>query len=137
MKTQTTKMSTIKREWHLLDAKGQVLGRLASKIGQLLMGKNKLYFVSHLDCGDWVVVINAKKVAVTGKKKDNKIYAWHTNYPQGFRQLTYKQMMLKDPTKIIYHAVSGMLPKNKLRDKRLTRLKIFAGEEHKYKDKFK
>ena len=137
MDTYATKLSAIKRKWHLIDAKGQILGRLATKVGQLLMGKNKVYYTPHLDCGDWVVVINAEKIAVSGKKSNNKIYRWHTGYPKGFRELTFKQMMAKNPLKIIYHAVSGMLPKNKLRDKRLIRLKIFINEKHNYEDKFK
>lgn len=137
MKTYTPCLSQIKRKWHLIDAKGQILGRLATKVSQLLMGKNKVYYTPHLDCGDWVVIINAQNIRVTGKKENKKIYRWHTNYPEGFRELTFKQMFAKDPAKIIYHAVSGMLPNNKLRDKRLIRLKIFVDEKHNYEDKFK
>jgi len=137
MKTYSTKKTDIKRNWHLIDAKGLILGRMASNIAQLLIGKNKVYYCFNLDCGDWIVVINAADIQVTGRKETQKKYRWHTGYPGGFRELTFKQMMDKDPAKVIQLAVSGMLPKNKLRAKRLTRLRIYAGEEHKYEDKFK
>ncbi len=129
--------SKIKRKWHLIDGKDQVLGRLATKISQLLIGKNKNYYTPHLDCGDWVVVVNAGQIRVTGKKEDQKFYYWHTNYPGGFRKLTFKQLFAKNPAKVVYWAVKGMLPKNKLRAKRLSRLKIFIDEKHKYENKFK
>ncbi len=136
-KTKVTKASEIKRSWHLLDAEGQILGRLAVKIASLLMGKEKPYFVSHLDCGDYVVVINATKIELSGDKKMKKVYYRHSGYPGGFKEITFQHQFAKDPTKIIYHAVSGMLPQNKLRDKRLARLKIFAEAKHDYEDKFK
>jgi len=135
MKTRSIKKSEIKRNWHLIDAKGQILGRLATKIANLLMGKSKPYFVSHLDCGDYVVVINASQVKVSGRKAQQKKYYRYSGYPGGLKETTFFQQIVKDPRKIIGHAVAGMLPKNKLRDKRLVRLKIFAGEEHPYKDK--
>lgn len=137
MTTYSTKASEIKRSWHLIDARSQILGRLATRISRLLMGKHKPYFVPHLDCGDYVVVINAKEVKVTGKKETQKQYYRHSGYPGGFRQITFEKQMAKDPRKIIYHAVAGMLPKNKLKDKRLTRLKIFIDEKHQYEDKVK
>jgi len=136
MKTHSVKKNEIKRVWHLVDAKGQILGRLATKIANLLIGKNKPYFVPHLDCGDYVVVVNASHVKVSGKKAQQKKYYHHSGYPGGLKEITFSQQMAKDPTKIIRHAVAGMLPKNKLRDKRLARLRIFAGEEYRYKDKF-
>jgi len=136
MRTYSPKISEIKKEWHLIDADGEVLGRLAVKIAQLLMGKNKSYFVPYLDCGDYVVVVNAEKIKLTGDKKRKKVYYRHSGYPGGFKEITFQQQFAKDPTKIIYQAVSGMLPKNKLRDKRLARLKIFVGKKHKYEDKF-
>lgn len=136
MKTKKTKASEIERSWHLVDAKGQILGRLASQIATLLIGKNKPYFVNHLDCGDYVVVINAARVRVTGRKSKQKLYRRHSGYPGGFRELSFEEQMAKDPKKIIYHAISGMLPKNKLRKKRLVRLKIFVDSKHSYKDKF-
>jgi len=135
MKTRSVKKSEIKRIWHLVDAKGQILGRLATKIASLLIGKNKPYFVPHLDCGDYVVVVNASQVKVSGRKAQQKKYYRYSGYPGGLKEITFSQQMVKDPTRIIWHAVAGMLPKNKLRDQRLARLKIFAGEEHPYKDK--
>lgn len=137
MKTKATKKSEIKRSWHLVDAKDKILGRLATQIADFLMGKNKTYFVFHLDCGDYVVVVNARQVRVSGKKFSQKKYYRHSGYPGGFREITLKEQMVKDSRKVIYHAVSGMLPKNKLRDKRLARLKIFVDTKHPYEDKFK
>jgi len=136
-RTKTTKAKDIRREWHFLDAKGEILGRLAVKIASLLMGKNKPYFVDYLDCGDYVVIINAKKIKVSGDKFKNKLYRRHSGYPGGFRELTFEQLMQRDPRKIIQQAVKGMLPKNKLRDKRMSRLKIFVDEKHIYEDKLK
>ncbi len=136
-RTRTTKAKDIKREWHLLDAKGEILGRLAVKIASLLMGKNKPYFVNYLDCGDYVIIINARKIKVSGNKFKNKLYRRHSGYPGGFRELTFEQLMQRDPRKIIQQAVKGMLPKNKLRDKRMSRLKIFVDEKHIYEDKLK
>lgn len=135
--TQPTKASDVKRAWHLIDVKGEVLGRSATKIAHLLMGKGKAYFVRNLDCGDYVVVINAKDVKVTGKKEEQKNYYRHSGYPGGFRQETLKELRARKPEEIVTHAVKGMLPQNKLRDKMLTRLFVFAGEEHKYGDKLK
>lgn len=137
VKTKATKASEIKRFWHLIDAKGQILGRLSTRIAQFLMGKNKPYFVNYLDCGDYVVVINAAKVEITGRKAKQKMYYRHSGYPGGFREISFEKQMTKDPRKIIRHAVSGMLPKNKLRDRRLARLKIFVDEKHPYGEKFK
>ncbi len=135
MKTKSTKKSEIKKSWHLINAQDEILGRLAGEIAGLLIGKKKLYFVPHLDCGDYVVVINAVKIKVTGKKVDQKKYYRHSGYPGGFKETSFKQQMTKDPRKIIRHAVAGMLPKNKLRAKRLARLKIFIDEKHSYKNK--
>lgn len=137
MTTYATKISDIKREWHLIDVQGRILGRVATKIAELLIGKNKPYYTSHLDCGDWVVVINAKDIKVTGKKRKQKIYYHHSGYPGGLKALTFEQIMQKDPRKIIFHAVFGMLPKNKLRKKRMKRLRVFVGEEHPYGEKIK
>jgi len=137
MTTYSTKFGDIKREWHLLDAKGKILGRLSTKIAELLTGKNKPYYTGHLDCGDWVVVINAGGVKVTGKKGKQKIYYRHSGYPGGLKALTFDQMMQKDPRKVIFHAISGMLPKNKLRKKRLKRLRVFVDEKHPYEKRVK
>ncbi|MFC1727555.1 50S ribosomal protein L13 [Patescibacteria group bacterium] len=136
-KTKTTKAAEIERNWNLFDAEDQVLGRLATKIAALLIGKNKPYFVPHLDCGDYVVVINAKKIKITGNKAKQKIYYRHSGFPGGFKETSFEMQMDKDPRKVIYHAVSGMLPKNKLRKTRLGRMKVFSAEKHSFGDKFK
>lgn len=135
MKTKATKKSEIKRDWYLINAQDKILGRISSQIALLLMGKGKPYYISHLDCGDYVVVANAAKIKVTGKKTAQKKYYRHSGYPGGFKEITFSQQKAKDSRKIIRHAVSGMLPKNKLRAQRLARLKIFAGENHSYKNK--
>lgn len=135
--TVATKASDIKREWHLIDVKDKTLGRVASEIAQLLMGKSKAYFVRNLDCGDYVVVINAKGVLTTGKKEEQKKYYRHSGYPGGFKVESLKELRVRKPEDIITHAVKGMLPDNRLKDRMLTRLFVFAGEEHKYGDKFK
>lgn len=133
--TQPTKAEQIKREWHLIDVKDQTLGRVSTRIAGLLMGKRKSYFVRNLDCGDYVVVINAKSVKVTGKKEENKIYYRHSMYPGGFKAEALRDLRDRKPEMIIQEAVKGMLPQNKLRASMLKRLFVFAGEEHKYKDK--
>lgn len=137
MKTTATKQSDIKRDWHLVDIKDQVLGRIATQIAQKLIGKTKLYFTPHLDCGDYVVVINSNDVKVTGRKEKNKIYYHHTNFPSGLREIPFDRQMKKDSRKIITRAVSNMLPKNKLRAPRLKRLKVFKSDKHIYADKIK
>lgn len=136
-KTKPTKAKEIKRKWHLIDAKDQVLGRLATQIAQLLMGKNKPYFTRHLDCGDFVVVINAKEVRVTGRKEKQKIYYRHSGYPGALKETPLWMLREKHPERIIINAVSGMLPKNKLRKGMLARLKVQPGGENPYKDKFR
>lgn len=135
-KTHSTKQSEIKRNWHLIDLKNEILGRSASQIAVLLIGKNKPYYTPHLDCGDYVVAVNAKKVKVTGKKQKQKMYYHHSGYPGGFKKMTFEQIMKKDPRKVIELAVKGMLPKNKLRDRRMQRIKIFEHDKHPYEDKF-
>lgn len=136
-RTKVTKAKEIKRTWHLIDAKGKILGRLATQIAKILMGKDKPYYVANLDCGDYVVVINAADVEISGRKRKQKLYRRHSGYPGGFKEMTFGKMMERDPRKIIRQAVSGMLPKNKLRDRRLARLKIFVDDKHPYGDKFK
>lgn len=135
--TKSTKQSEIVRTWHLIDLKDQTLGRVAGKVAQLLMGKSKPYFVRNLDSGDYVVAINAKEIAVSGNKEKLKNYYRHSGYPGGFRQETLQESRIKHPERIITHAVKGMLPQNKLRDKMLTRFFVFEGATHKYEDKFK
>ncbi len=135
--TTPTKVSDIKRSWHLFDIKEKILGRIASEIAVTLMGKSKPYFVSNLDCGDYVVVINASKVKVSGKKETQKRYSSFSGYPGGYKEATLMELRAKKPEDIIRFAVLGMLPQNKLRARMLARLFIFGGEEHNYKDKFK
>ena len=134
--TKPTKVSEVKREWHLADVKGKILGRTATEIARLLMGKGKPYFAKNLDCGDFVVVINAKEVDVSGKKETDKVYTRYSGYPGGLRKITVKELRQRKPEEIIRHAVSGMLPKNKLRASMLKRLYVYSGEENPYGDKF-
>ena len=137
MKTVQIKPADVKREWHLIDAKGKVLGEIGVKIATWLTGKHKVSFTPHVDSGDFVVVINADEVAVTGNKRADKMYYTHSMIPGGFKQASFEKVMEKDSRKVIEHAVSGMLPKNKMRDPRMARLKIFATAEHTFTDKFK
>ena len=134
--TKPTKISEIKREWHLIDVKDKILGRVASDIALLLMGKSKSNFVRNLDCGDFVVVINASQVKVTGRKESLKKYFRHSGYPGGFKAETLSELRIRNSREIIKKAVSGMLPQNKLKAKMLKRLYVFKQEEHNYKDKF-
>ncbi len=127
-KTRTTKAKEIKRDWHLFDAQGKILGRLSTQIAPALIGKDKPNFVPYLDCGDNVVVINAAKIRFTGRKLDQKKHYRHSGYPGGFREVGLAEQMEKDPTKVIRLAVSRMLPKNKHRKPRLARLKIFKAD---------
>ncbi|MFC1653561.1 50S ribosomal protein L13 [Patescibacteria group bacterium] len=136
MKTKVTKQKDIKRVWHFVDLKDQVLGRTATQMAKLLIGKDKPDYTPNLDGGDYVVAINAEHIQLTRKKADNKIYRHHTGFPGGFREIPFSRIMEKDPTKVVEKAVSGMLPKNKLRTPRLRRLKVFVGDAHPYKDKF-
>jgi large subunit ribosomal protein L13 len=135
--TTPTKLSDIKRVWHLFDVNEKTLGRVASEIATVLMGKSKPYFVNNLDCGDYVVVINAATVKVSGKKELKKTYSRHSGYPGGYREETLMELRKRNPADIIRFAVLGMLPQNKLQDRMLTRLFIFKGAEHPYADKFK
>ena len=135
--TKATKASDIKRSWHLVEVNGEILGRISSEIAKLLMGKSKPYYVRNLDCGDYVVVINASSVKVTGKKETDKKYYRHSGYPGGLRVETLKELRESKPEEIIQHAVKGMLPQNKLRDRMLTRLFVYGDENHPYGDKIK
>lgn len=134
--TIATKAKDIQRDWHLVDAKGKILGRIATDIAQKLMGKNKSYFVPNMDCGDHVVLINADRVEVSGNKEDKKKYTNYSGYPGGLRTRTYAQVKKQSAEEIIVHAVRGMLPKNKLRAEMLKRLHVSDGAEHKFEDKF-
>jgi large subunit ribosomal protein L13 len=130
MKTYTAKPGEIERRWYVVDAEGQNLGRLATRIADTLRGKNKPQFTPHVDTGDFVVVVNAEKITVTGKKLDEKIYYRHSGYPGGLKQRTLREQLDRRPTEVLRTAVKGMLPKNKLAARQLTKLKIYAGPEH-------
>ena len=132
IKTYSAKASDIKREWHLIDVSGQILGKVSTQIANLLMGKHKPLFERHLDTGDYVVVINAEKVRVTGNKLKQKMYYRHSGYPGGFKSTSLEKMLQTHPTRVIEHAVEGMLPHNKLQAQMMKRLRIFAGEAHPY-----
>ena len=131
-KTISTNKATANKGWVIVDAEGQVLGRLGSKVAKILRGKNKPSFTPHADCGDNVIVINAEKVVLTGKKMDDKIYIRHTGYPGGQRQQTATELLAKFPERLVEKAVKGMLPKNKLGRKLYTKLHVVVGAEHKY-----
>jgi large subunit ribosomal protein L13 len=130
MKTYSAKPSDVTRKWYVVDASETTLGRVSTKVAKLLTGKDKPMFTQHIDTGDYVVIINADKVQVTGSKMDTKMYYHHSGHPGGLKEATMREKMEKDPTHAIFHAVRGMLPVNKLRDARLERLKIYAGPEH-------
>ncbi|MFQ6000411.1 MAG: 50S ribosomal protein L13 [Anaerolineae bacterium] len=130
MKTYATKPEDIERRWYVVDAEGKILGRLASEVAKILRGKHKPYFTPHLDTGDYVIVINAAKIRVTGKKLDDKIYYRHSGYPGGLRSTTLAEMLKKRPTRVIRLAVWGMLPHNRLGRAMMRKLKIYEGESH-------
>ena len=129
-KTVSANPATVNKEWLIIDANGLVLGRLASRIALALRGKNKPNFTPHIDCGDNVIVINADKVVLTGKKMTDKVYVRHTGYPGGQRFNTPAELLKKKPTEVLRHAVKGMLPKNRLGAKLLGNLYLYAGSEH-------
>jgi len=130
MKTFLPKVESLDRQWFLVDASDQVLGRIASGIASVLMGKGKPTYTDFLDTGDFVVVINAEKVKLTGKKWDDKVYYSHSGYPGGLKEVSARRMLEKHPERIVQFAVKGMLPKNKLGSRMLKRLKVYSGEEH-------
>jgi len=125
----------IKRNWYLVDLEGKILGRIATKIATILQGKHKPEYVRNVDIGDFVVAINASKIKVTGKKQEQKIYFTHSGYVGGDKYIPYKKLLEKNPQRIIWYAVRGMLPKNKLRDRILKRLKIYSDSSHPFLDK--
>ncbi len=138
MKTYQPKAKEIgERNWHFVDAKEAVLGRMTSGIVKFLMGKHKTNYAPHMDMGDYVVVVNARDVKITGRKDKQKVYRSHSGYPGGFKEVKYGQLISEQPEKVIQHAVRGMLPKNRLQKKRMTRLRVFADGKHPYEDKFK
>ena len=130
MKTYSVKVSEIKRDWHVIDATDQVLGRLATRVARLLMGKHKPIFSRNLDVGDYVVIINADKVRVTGDKAKQKVYYRHSGYPGGLKSITYDKLMQTNPTRVIEHAVKGMLPHTRLGASIMKKLKVYVGDTH-------
>jgi len=132
MKTFSAKPETVKRDWYVIDAENKVLGRLATEIASRLRGKHKPEFTPHVDTGDYIVVINADKVAVTGKKESDKLYHHHTGFPGGIKSITLDKQRSKAPERIIEAAVRGMLPKNRLGRAMFRKLKVYAGSEHKH-----
>lgn len=131
-KSFIAKPAEIERKWYVVDAEGKNLGRMASQIAMILRGKNKPIYTPHVDCGDYVIVINAEKVAVTGNKRKEKIYKRHTGYPGGLRETTFEKMMEKHPTEVVRHAVKGMMPNGKLGRQMYKKLKVYAGSEHEH-----
>ena len=129
-KTVSANKNTVNKEWLLVDADGQALGRLASEVAKLLRGKHKPNYTPHVDCGDNVVIINAEKVTLSGNKWENKSYIRHTGYPGGQRSLTSRELFDKDPTRLVEKSVKGMLPKNKLGAAIFRNLKVYVGSEH-------
>jgi large subunit ribosomal protein L13 len=130
MKTYTARPADIKREWHIVDAADKTLGRISSQIARLLMGKHKPIYTPSQDTGDYVVVINASKVRVTGNKARQKLYYRHSGYPGGLKSISLEKMMQTDPTRVIKHAINGMLPHTRLGAVMRKRLRVFTGEEH-------
>jgi len=130
VRTFTAKKEEIEREWYVVDAEGQTLGRLASKIAPILKGKHKPIYTPHLDCGDFVVVINAEKVRVTGRKMDQKFYYRHSGYPGGIKSISLRDQLVRHPERVVQAAVRGMLPKNKLGRRMIKKLKVYAGDSH-------
>jgi len=130
LKTFSPKKENIERQWYLVDAKNQVLGRLASHVARILRGKHKPIFAPHVDTGDHVIIINAERIRVTGKKAQQKRYKRYSGYPSGLKETVYEKMLAKHPERILEHAIKGMLPKNRLGRKMFKKLRIYTGEQH-------
>ena len=130
MKTYSTKVADIQRQWHIIDASDRVLGRLATEVASLLKGKHKPIYAPHMDTGDFVIVVNAAKIRVTGNKAKQKTYYRHSGYPGGLKSASFSEVMEKYPTRVIEHAVKGMLPHNRQGAAMARRLKVYAGDEH-------
>lgn len=130
MKTFTPGASDITRNWYVVDAEGQTLGRLASNVARILTGKHKPIYSPHIDCGDYVIIVNAGKVRVTGKKLDSEFFTRHSQYPGGFRQTYLREMLAKHPDRVLWEAIWKMLPKNRLRDHMIKKLKVYARPTH-------
>jgi large subunit ribosomal protein L13 len=130
MKTVSAKKETVTQEWYVVDATGKTLGRLCTEIANRLRGKHKPEFTPHVDTGDYIIVVNAEKIAVTGNKASGKIYQHHTGYPGGIKAISFEKLLVKSPETIIEKAVKGMMPKNKLSRTMLSKLKVYAGNDH-------
>jgi large subunit ribosomal protein L13 len=130
MKTFMAKTEELERQWYIIDADGKTLGRLASEVAKILRGKNKPTYTPHVDTGDHVIIVNAEKVVLTGKKLDQKLYRHHSLFPGGLKEVPYRKLMAEKPEKALYEAVKGMLPKNSLGRKMLTKLRVYKGTQH-------
>lgn len=130
MKSFMAKTNEVERKWHIIDAENRVLGRMATEIANILSGKNKPIYTSHVDTGDFVIIINAEKIKLTGNKLNQKKYTYHTGHPGGLKEIPYKQLMQDKPEKIIELAVKGMLPKSSLGRNMMKKLRVYAGSEH-------
>jgi large subunit ribosomal protein L13 len=130
MKTVSARKETVTRQWYVVDAAGKTLGRLCTEIANRLRGKHKPEFTPHVDTGDYIVVVNAEKIVVTGNKTTDKLYQHHTGYPGGIKSISFDKLLVKSPEMIIEKAVKGMMPKNKLSRAMLSKLKVYAGNEH-------
>ena len=130
MKTYSAKPEAVKRSWFIVDAKGKTLGRLASRVAMILRGKHKAEFTPHVDTGDYVIIVNAAEVKVTGRKAEDKMYYRHTQYPGGIKEMNFSELMQKFPERAISYAIKGMLPKNSLGRNMFSKLKVYAGLEH-------
>ncbi|MBO4563651.1 MAG: 50S ribosomal protein L13 [Clostridia bacterium] len=131
MKSYMAKAETVERKWYIVDAEGMVLGRLASQVAAILRGKHKPIYTPHVDCGDHVIIINADKVVLTGKKLDEKLYRHHSSYPGGLKEVKYRDLMAKKPEFAVYEAIRCMMPKGPLGRQMLTKVRIYRGSEHK------
>jgi len=133
MRTYSVKGDEIRKDWFLVDATGQTLGRLATRIAGILTGKHKPIYTPHIDVGDHVIVINADKIVLTGRKLEDKMYGRHSQYPGGLKQISAKDLLKNHPERLLEYAVKGMLPNNKLRDYRMGKLRVYVGPEHPHK----
>ena len=132
MKSYIAKPQEVERKWYVIDAEGKNLGRLASEVASILRGKKKPVYTPHVDTGDYVIIVNADKVAVTGNKMKQKVYKHHTGYPGGLKEITLEKLLDKKPEEVLKHAVKGMLPKGRLGRQMFTKLKVYAGPEHRH-----
>lgn len=132
MKTFVAKPETVKRDWYIVDAEGKTLGRIATEIASRLRGKHKAEYTPHVDTGDYIIVVNAEKVAVTGNKAQNKMYYSHTGFPGGIKEISFEKLIAKKPEMVLEHAIKGMLPKGPLGRAMFRKLKVYAGAEHQH-----